>query len=320
MLRRNLGASGLAISPIGIGTWAIGGAGWEFGWGAQDDTDSLAALERAVDLGVNWLDTAAVYGLGHAEEIVGLLVRQIPPSRRPMIFTKGSLIWDAGRRVSHSLNPQSLALEVDASLRRLNVDTIDLYQIHWPAFPPCGPDDGIEDALDQLGRLKQAGKLRAIGVSNFNVQQLERARAVIEISSLQPPYSILKRGVESEVIPYCKRTGIGLITYSTLQSGLLTGVMTKERISQLSDDDWRKTRSADFQEPRLTQNLSMVDRLRKIGERHGVGVAVVAIAWVLRKPCITGAIIGVRRPSHVDGIIAASEFRLTDDEIEELSQ
>lgn len=319
MKHRPLGTSGLAISPIGIGTWAIAGPGWEFGWGAQDDADSLAALERAVELGVNWIDTAAVYGLGHAEEVVGQLLRHMPASRRPMIFTKGSLLWDTDGRISHSLDPASLEREVDASLRRLGIEAIDLYQIHWPSFPPGGPDEGIEAAIGALDRIKQAGKIKAIGVSNFDVPQLDRARSVADIASLQPPYSALMRAVEDEILPYCERNAIGVIGYSTLQSGLLSGAMTRERIAQLPDDDWRKTRSADFQEPRLTQNLALVELFRSIGERHGVATAVVAIAWVLRKFSVTGAIVGARRPAQVDGLIAAMEFRLSEPEIAEIA-
>ncbi|MEH4626461.1 aldo/keto reductase [Phytobacter diazotrophicus] len=320
MQHRKLGNADFIISPIGLGTWAIAGAGWEFGWGAQDDEESLSALEYAVERGVNWIDTAAVYGLGHAEEIVGRLLRRVPASRRPLVFTKGSLVWDPiSRQISHSLAPDSLLREIDESLRRLRTETIDLYQIHWPAFPADGPDDGIEAALSVLARARQQGKIRAIGVSNFNVTQLKRAQAVTEIASLQPPYSALMREVESDILPFCEQTGVGVIAYSTLQSGLLSGAMTRERIARLPDDDWRKTRSPDFREPRLTQNLALVETFRRIGDRHGLTPAAVAIAWVLRQPAISGAIVGARRPAQVDGLLGAAGFRLSEDELAEIA-
>ncbi|PXW60941.1 aryl-alcohol dehydrogenase-like predicted oxidoreductase [Grimontella sp. AG753] len=320
MQHRKLGNADFIISPIGLGTWAIAGAGWEFGWGAQDDEESLSALEYAVERGVNWIDTAAVYGLGHAEEIVGRLLRRVPASRRPLVFTKGSLVWDPiSRQISHSLAPDSLLREIDESLRRLRTETIDLYQIHWPAFPADGPDDGIEAALSVLDRARRQGKIRAIGVSNFNVAQLKRAQAVTEIASLQPPYSALMREVESDILPFCEQTGVGVIAYSTLQSGLLSGAMTRERIARLPDDDWRKTRSPDFREPRLTQNLALVETFRRIGDRHGLTPAAVAIAWVLRQPAISGAIVGARRPAQVDGLLGAAGFRLSEDELAEIA-
>ena len=320
MQQQRLGSADFTISPIGLGTWAIAGPGWEFGWGAQDDAQSLAALEYAVERGVNWIDTAAVYGLGHAEEIVGQLLRRVQASRRPLVFTKGSLVWDhASRKISHCLAPDSLAREIDASLRRLQVECIDLYQIHWPAFPPGGPDEGIEAALSVLAKARQQGKIRAIGVSNFNVAQLRRAQAVTEIASLQPPYSALMREVEADILPFCEQAGIGVIAYSTLQSGLLSGAMTRERIASLPNDDWRKTRSPDFQEPRLTTNLALVEALRRIGQRHGLTPAAVAIAWVLRQPAVTGAIVGARRPKQVDGLLGAAPLRLNADELAEIA-
>jgi aryl-alcohol dehydrogenase-like predicted oxidoreductase len=319
MQKNRLGSSDLRISPIGLGTWAIAGTGWEYSWGAQDDEDSLGALEYAVERGVNWIDTAAVYGLGHAEQLVGQLLRRVPASRRPLVFTKGSLVWDpVTRAISHSLAPQSLLAEVDASLRRLQVETIDLYQIHWPAFPADGSSEGIERALSALATAREQGKIRAIGVSNFDVAQLERARAVTEIVSLQPPYSALMRDIEDDVLPFCEQAAMGVLAYSTLQSGLLSGSMTRERIAQLPDDDWRKARSADFQEPRLSANLALVEVLAGIGERHGVSAAAVAIAWVLRKPVVTGAIVGARRPAQVDGLVAGSQLRLSAEEIDEI--
>ena len=316
---RRLGSSNLSISPLGLGTWAIAGPDWEFGWGAQDDAESIAALEHAAELGLNWIDTAAVYGLGHAETIVGKVLKTVDAAKRPLVFTKGSLVWDeATRQITHSLAPASLTREVEASLGRLGVEAIDLYQIHWPAFSPDDPDDGIEAAIDTLATLQRAGKIRAIGVSNFNVPQLKRALAVAPIASLQPPYSALMRDVETEVLPFCEEAGVGVLPYSTLQSGLLTGSMTRERIANLPDDDWRKNRGADFKEPRLSANLALVDGMRSIGERHDVTPAVVAIAWVLRQPAITGAIVGARRPAQVHTLVAAMTFRLSDAEIKEI--
>ncbi|TCV57696.1 aldo/keto reductase [Pseudomonas fluorescens] len=319
MQKNRLGSSDLLISPIGLGTWAIAGTGWEYSWGAQDDEDSLGALEYAVECGVNWIDTAAVYGLGHAEQLVGQLLRRLPISQRPLVFTKGSLVWDpVTKAISHSLAPRSLLAEVEASLRRLQVETIDLYQIHWPAFPADGSSEGLEKALSALATAREQGKIRAVGVSNFDVAQLKRAQAVTEIVSLQPPYSALMRDIEEDVLPFCEQAGIGVLAYSTLQSGLLSGSMTRERIAQLPDDDWRKARSADFQEPRLSANLALVEVLAGIGARHGVSAAAVAIAWVLRKPVVTGAIVGARRRGQVDGLIAGARLRLSAEEIEEI--
>lgn len=320
MQQKRLGNADFSISPIGLGTWAIAGPGWEFGWGEQDDNDSLSALEYAVERGVNWIDTAAVYGLGHAEKIVGQLLQRLPASRRPLVFTKGSLVWDpVTKNISHTLAPASLIGEIEDSLRRLQVETIDLYQIHWPAFPAGGPDDGIEAALSALAKAREQGKIRAIGVSNFDVPQLQRARSVTEIACLQPPYSALMRGVEEEILPFCQQAGIGVIAYSTLQSGLLSGAMTHARIAQLPDDDWRKTRSADYQEPRLSRNLALVEVMRGIGQRHGLTPAAVAISWVLRQPAVTGAIVGARRPAQVDGLVGAAGFQLSTEELAEIA-
>ncbi|SDB33594.1 Predicted oxidoreductase [Pseudomonas sp. NFACC23-1] len=319
MQKNRLGSSDFLISPIGLGTWAIAGTGWEYSWGAQDDEDSLGALEYAVECGVNWIDTAAVYGLGHAEQLVGQLLRRLPASQRPFVFTKGSLVWDpVTKAISHSLAPRSLLAEVEASLRRLQVETLDLYQIHWPAFPADGSSEGLEQALSALATAREQGKIRAIGVSNFDVAQLKRARAVTEIVSLQPPYSALMRDIEEDVLPFCEQAQMGVLAYSTLQSGLLSGSMTRQRIAQLPEDDWRKARSADFQEPRLSANLALVEVLAGIGERHGVSAAAVAIAWVLRKPVVTGAIVGARCRGQVDGLIAGSQLRLSAEEIEEI--
>jgi aryl-alcohol dehydrogenase-like predicted oxidoreductase len=278
MLLRKLGSSEFFISSIGLGTWAMAGPNWGLAWGPQDDAHSLATLEYALDRGVNWIDTAAVYGLGHAETVVGVLLKGLSHERRPMVFTKGGLVWDEQGRISHCLDPDSLAAEVDASLQRLGVDMIDLYQIHWPSLPPGGPDDGIEAALDRLARLRSAGKIRELGVSNFDVGQLKRSLAVAPIVSLQPPYSALMRDVEDEILPFCGEAGIGVIPYSTLQSGLLTGAFTRERRASLPDDDWRKARSADFREPRLSQVLKLVACFEQIAMSHTTSTAAVAIA------------------------------------------
>ena len=254
---RTLGNSDLELTPIGLGTWAIGGGDWSNAWGPQDDADSIAAIHRAVDLGVNWIDTAAVYGLGHAEEMVGRAVKS--HSRKPYIFTKCSLRWDAERSVYNSLKASSIAEEVEASLKRLQVDTIDLYQIHWPK-----PDDEVEEGWETLARLQEEGKVRWIGVSNFSVDQMKRAMKIAPITSLQPPYSMLRRAIEAEILPYTQANGIGVINYSPMLSGMLTGKMTAERATNLAPDDWRR-KNKEFNEPRLSQNLRLVELLREIG-------------------------------------------------------
>jgi len=300
----------------------MGGGGWAFGWGSQDDAESVAAIHHALELGINWIDTAAVYGLGHSEEIVARTLAEIPASERPRVFTKCSLVWDEKGRISHSLAPASLRKELENSLRRLRVDTIDLYQIHWPSFPPGGSaesssDAGLEEAWHALARLQEQGKLRHLGVSNFSVSQMERVRRIAPVSSLQPPYSMLKRGIEPETMPYCVAHNIGILAYSPMQSGLLSGSMTRERIASFPKDDWRPM-SLEFREPRLTKNLQLVERLRSIGARHGRSPGEVAIAWTLRLPAVTGAIVGARRPAQVDGFIGAATFRLSSQEIEEV--
>lgn len=317
MEKRRLGTSDLDITPVGFGAWAIGGGDWAYGWGPQDDDESVAAILRAVDHGINWIDTAPVYGLGRSEEVVARALRELPPSMRPLVFTKCGLVWDDRRRVSHSLVPASIRREVDDSLRRLRVEVIDLYQIHWPAFPPGAPAPGLEEAWATLDDLRRAGKVRWIGVSNFSVEQMERVAPIAPITSLQPPYSMLMRGIEADVLPYCAAHDIGVIAYSPMQSGLLSGAMTRERIAALPADDWRRN-SPEFQEPRLSRNLALVERLREIGARHGHGPGVVAIAWTLRHPAVTGAIVGARRPAQVDGVVAAATFRLSADELAEI--
>jgi aryl-alcohol dehydrogenase-like predicted oxidoreductase len=310
MQRSQLGNTDMAITPIGFGSWAIGGGNWEFAWGPQDERDAIQAIERAIDLGMNWIDTAAVYGLGHSEELVGQAIRRM--THKPFIFTKCSMIWDNDRRIRRSLKGDSVRRECEASLQRLGIDVIDLYQIHWP-----DPDHEIEEGWETMARLKEEGKVRFIGVSNFNVDQMRRAHAIAPISSLQPPYSLLKRGVEDETLDYCRQANIGVIVYSPMASGLLTGTMTRERIANFPPDDWRR-RSADYREPRLSRNLALADTLAGIGARHGRFAGEVAIAWTLRHPTVTGAIVGARDGRQVEGIIGAGAFRLSAREIRDI--
>ncbi len=322
MEKRSLGDTGFQITPIGLGAWAMGGGGWIFGWGPQDDAESVAAIHHALDLGINWIDTAAVYGLGHSEEVVARALAEVPQGERPFVFTKCSLVWDEKGRISHRLDPASLRKELDNSLRRLRVETIDLYQIHWPSFVPAGggnpsSDAGLEEAWHALADLQVKGKIRNLGVSNFNVAQLDRVCRIAPVSTLQPPYSMLRRGIEAEILPYCAEHKIGTIVYSPMQSGLLSGSMTRERIASFPKDDWRAM-SAEFKEPRLTKNLQLVERLRAIGARHGRSPGEVAVAWTLRHPAVTAAIVGARRPAQVDGLIGAGKFRLSPQEIEEI--
>ena len=309
---RRLGNSDLEITPLGFGSWATGGGNWEFGWGEQDDRESASAIARALDLGVNWIDTAAAYGLGHSEEVVGKAIRS--RTRKPYLFTKCSLVWGTDGKINHSLQRDSVRRECEASLRRLGVDRIDLYQIHWPF-----PEAQIEEGWETLARLKEEGKLRWIGVSNFDVSQLERARKIAPVTSLQPPYSAVHPEVETEILPYCQRHGIGVIAYSPMQAGLLTGGVTPDRVAAFPDNDWRK-RSEDFQEPRLSRNLELQRLMARIGASHGQPSAVVALAWVLRSNALTGAIVGARRPEQVDGFIGAMSFRLTPDEVEKIAE
>ena len=310
MNTKRLGNSDLCITPIGFGAWAIGGSGWEFGWGAQADSDSLAAIHTALDAGVNWIDTAAVYGLGHSEEVVARALQGM--RKRPYVFTKCSMTWDERRQIGHSLKAESIRRECEASLRRLRVDAIDLYQIHWP-----DPDEEIEEGWAMLAALKKEGKVRHIGVSNFNVEQMKRAQAIAPITSLQPRYSLIHREVEAEILPFVAQENIGVIAYSPMASGLLTGTMTRERIANLTDDDWRK-RHPDFQEPKLHRNLMLVRLLRTIGKTRGFTPAEVAIAWVLHNPAVTAAIVGARRPDQVRGVLGAADFQFNPQEIAEV--
>lgn len=312
MQTRTLGNSDLRITPVGLGAWAMGGGGWEFGWGPQDDDASVAAIHRALELGVNWIDTAAVYGLGHSEEIVArALAAWSGP--RPYVFTKCGLRWDDRGRVSRNLEPDSIRRECEDSLRRLGVEVIDLYQIHWPSEDAAE----VDAAWATLAQLRDEGKVRWIGVSNFDAAQLRRAQAIAPVTSLQPPYSLVRRDVEASTLPFCRTEGIGVIAYAPMASGLLTGTMTRERATRLPEDDWRR-RSADFNEPRLSRNLALVGRLRTVGAHHGRSPGEVAIAWTLRNPAVTGAIVGVRSAAQVEGVMAAADIELSADEVHEV--
>ena len=306
------GGTDMEITPIGFGAWAIGGGGWASAWGPQDDDEAVGAIRRAVELGVNWVDTAAVYGLGHSEELVARALEGVPDAKRPHVFTKCSLVWDEEGNISNVLNKDSVKRECEESLRRLQTDVIDLYQIHWPR-----PDEDIEEGWSALVELRDEGKVRHIGVSNFDVSQMERVGDIAPVETLQPPYNMLKRGVEDEILPYCRKNDIGVIVYSPMRSGLLTGKMTPERVENLPEDDWRRN-ADDFQEPRLSRNLKLVGLLEKIGAEHGRSPGEVAIAWTLRHPAVTAAIVGGRRPDQVDGIIGAVDFRLSDDELDRI--
>ena len=312
MQKVRFGKTDLEITPVGFGAWAIGGGGWAAAWGPQDDEEAVGAIRRALELGINWVDTAAVYGLGHSEELVARALKGVPDADRPYLFTKCSLVWDEGGDISNVLKEDSVKRECEQSLRRLQTDVIDLYQIHWPR-----PDEDIEEGWSALAELKEEGKVRHIGVSNFDVSQMERANEISPVETLQPPYNMLNRGVDEEILPYCGENDIGVIVYSPMRSGLLTGKMTAERVQNMPSDDWRRN-ADDFQEPRLSRNLELVERLTEIGERRGKSPAEVAIAWTLRHPAVTAAIVGGRRPDQVDGIIGAAEFRLSEDEIEEI--
>jgi aryl-alcohol dehydrogenase-like predicted oxidoreductase len=310
MEKRLLGNSNLDITVLGIGTWAIGGAGYQFAWGPQNDNDSIAAIRKAVDAGINWIDTAAVYGLGHSEETVARAVSCMP--RKPYIFTKCERTWNEKGEIRGSLKADSIRRECEASLRRLKVDTIDLYQVHWPE-----PDEDIEEGWAEMARLKEQGKARYIGVSNFNAEQMRRAEEIAPITSLQPAYSLITRSVEDHILPYCRQRNIGVIAYSPMRSGLLSGAMTRERIAALPKDDWRRN-NTDFKEPKLSRNLELAELLGKIGRRHNLTAGEVAIAWTLQNPAVTGAIVGLRHPDQVAGVIGAADFRLSSEELDEV--
>jgi aryl-alcohol dehydrogenase-like predicted oxidoreductase len=314
---RPLGTSGLVITTVGFGAWAAGGGGWSYGWGPQDDDESLDAMRRAVALGVNWIDTAAVYGLGHSEELVGRLLRDLPASERPLVFTKGGMVWDERDRMAspvQTLAPESLRREVEASLRRLRVERIDLYQFHWPD----AVGTPIEDSWAAMGRLIEEGKVRAAGVSNFDVSLLERCEAIRQVDSLQPPFSLIRRQVAVAEIPWCAEHGTGVIGYSPMQSGLLTDRFDAARIQGLAEDDWRR-RSADFRPPRLGRNLALRDALRPIARRHDATVSALAVAWTLAWPGVTGAIVGARSAEQVEGWIGAAGLELAAEDLDAIA-
>ena len=306
MKTRQLGKTEMYITPIGLGAWAMGGGNWAASWGPQDDDESIATIKHALNLGINWIDTAAVYGLGHSEEIVG---KAIKGREKPYIFTKCERVWDDKGEIHGSLKAQSIRREVEASLKRLDIDVIDLYQIHWP-----NPDPDIEEGWSTMAELKREGKVRAIGVSNFTVEQMQRAQKIARIDSLQPPYSLIHPQAEKDVLPYCQEQRIGVIVYSPMASGLLSGTMTKERIEQLPDDDWRK-RDPEFQEPRLSRNLELENLLTDIGYPHNCTAGEVAVGWTLHNPAVTGAIVGARSPRQIEQMIGAAEFRPSEIEL-----
>ena len=308
MQTRRLGNSDLEITPVGFGAWAIGGGDWAFAWGRQDDGDSLAAIREAVDLGVNWIDTAPVYGLGHSEEVVGRALAGL--RERPYIFTKCGRVWDDARQIGKRLTAASIRAECEASLRRLGIERIDLYQIHWPE-----PDDEVEEGWAELARLKEEGKVRWIGVSNFSVSQMERAAKIAPITSLQPPYSLLRREIEPEILPFCRRHGIGVLAYSPMASGLLTGTWSAARHAALPEDDWRRQKNPLFQEPQFSRNLRLAETLRDRGRDRHASAGAMAVAWVLANPAVTAAIVGARKPGQMREIVQAADLRLSEADI-----
>ncbi|MNS87172.1 General stress protein 69 [compost metagenome] len=315
---RPLGRSGMAITRIGLGAWAIGGNGWAVGWGPQDDADSIAAIRLAVDRGINWIDTAAVYGLGHSEEIVCRALAQMAPSERPYVFTKCGLTWSADNPQAMPRRtgaPASIRREIEGSLRRLGVERIDLYQMHWPA----GDGTPIETYWQELLDLKQEGKVGAIGLSNHNLAQVQDAESLGHVDSLQPPFSAIQRAAAADLIPWCAEHDIGVIVYSPLQSGLLSGAFSAERARALPPDDWR-VRNAEFSPPNLDRNLALADALKPIAERHGTTVAAVAAAWTLAWPGVTGAIVGARSAAQVNGLLGAAELELDSDDMDAVAE
>jgi aryl-alcohol dehydrogenase-like predicted oxidoreductase len=315
---RRLGAQGPEITRVGFGAWAIGGGGYAFGWGPQDDDESIRAMRHAVERGVNWIDTAAVYGLGHSEQVVGRLLRELPAADRPLVFTKGGLVWDDGNPTAppqRNLQPASIRRECEASLRRLGVERIDLYQFHWP--DETGTP--VEDSWGEMARLAEEGKVRWAGVSNFDVDLLERCERIRHVDSLQPPFSLIRREVAETVLPWCAKHGTGVIVYSPMQSGLLTAKWTVDRVQELAHDDWRRG-STHFQPPHVERNLALRDALVPVAERHGTSVATVAVAWTLSWPQVTGAIVGARTPEQVDGWVPAASLALTPDDLEQIAR
>lgn len=313
MQTRKLGNSDLMITPVGFGAWAIGGAGYDFGWGPQDDADSIAAIHRALELGVNWIDTAAVYGIGRSEEVVARALKEWRGSH-PYVFTKCAMRWDAKGSVSKVHKANSIRQECEDSLRRLQTDVIDLYQIHWP---PENDGPELEESWQTLAGLQKEGKVRWIGVSNHSVEQIKRLEKIAQVTSDQPPYSLLRRKIETDLLPHCEQRGIGVIVYSPMLSGLLTGAMTRERAANLPADDWR-TRNPEFREPKLSKNLELVERLRAVGTRYGRTPGEVAIAWTLRLPAVTGAIVGARNAKQTEGVMRAGELKLTPQDLAEI--
>jgi aryl-alcohol dehydrogenase-like predicted oxidoreductase len=309
---KRLGNSDLFITPVGFGAWAIGGSGWEFAWGDQDDKASIGAIHRALELGVNWIDTAAVYGTGHSEEVVARALKSWNGAR-PYVFTKCGLRWDGHGKVRHSLRADSIRTECQNSLRRLGIETIDLYQAHWPVEDTAE----LQEGWTAMAQLQREGKVRWIGVSNFNVEQMRLAQKIAPITSLQPPYSLIRREVQDEVLPFCHSEDIGVIVYSPMASGLLSGALTRQRVARLPPDDWRG-RSPEFQEPKLSKNLALVERLREAGARHGRPPGHIAIAWTLRHPAVTGAIVGARSAKQVEETFGAAGFQLNETEIAEI--
>jgi len=309
---QELGTTGLEITRVGFGAWAIGGGGYDWGWGTQDDDDSIAAIQHALELGVNWIDTAAQYGFGHSEAVVGRALAGL--EERPYVFTKGGQPEGPGHTTVQSLRRDSLRRELEQSLSRLGLDSVDLYQIHWPL-----PAEEIEEGWSTLVELRDEGLVRHIGVSNFTVEQLRRIEQIAPVETLQPPYSLVARGVEDEVLPFAERERIGVIVYSPMGSGLLTGGMTRERIAGLADDDWRK-HDPRFNEPQLTRHLALVERLQRVADRHDTSAGAVAVAWTLRNPAVDGAIVGFRRPDQVDPILSAASLQLSDDDIDTIER
>jgi aryl-alcohol dehydrogenase-like predicted oxidoreductase len=315
--KRSLGSSGLQITTVGFGAWAIGGGDWAFSWGPQDDAESIAAMRHAMELGINWIDTAAVYGLGHSEEVVGKFLRDVPASQRPLIFTKCGLQWDENNRMQMAtrvLKPDSIRRECESSLKRLGVERIDLYQFHWP--DETGTP--VEDSWGAMVKLLEEGKIRAAGVSNFTVPLLDRCEAKRHVDSLQPPFSMINRAAAAELLPWCKSHNTGVICYSPMQSGILTDSFGSERLAKMAGDDWRK-RSPEFQEPKLSRNLALRDALRPVAKRYGASVSAVAVAWALAWPAVSGAIVGARTPAQIDGWIQAAALQLTEDDLKEIS-
>lgn len=312
MQTRKLGYSDLNITNIGLGTWAIGGGGWKFAWGPQDDKESIAAIRKAIDIGINWIDTAALYGLGHSEIVVGKAIKEM--KEKPVIATKCCRRWDERRRIFNSLKKDSIRSEVEASLKRLKIDIIDLYQIHWPI-----PENEIEEGWETIATLIKEGKIRYGGVSNFSVEQIKRIQSIHPIASLQPPYSMLERGIEDELLDYCEKNNIGVIVYSPMQRGLLTGKFSKERVLGLPNDDHRR-KNIQFQEPQLSANLELVKSLRPIAEKNNITLAQLAIAWVLRRKEVTSAIVGARNQSQIQETAAAGDVKLTEDDIEVIEE